>query len=781
MQYVKLAIAAAPLIIDIGKKIFGDNDKEKEDYNYNNNYNQELRAELNRQKEELREERYRMEQINRERINRINMLEQMMRDNYQEQNRREIQEKIEEEEKRNKEEFKKLQDIQKKEEDIQNCKEFLSNEFSSSVLKTINNFYKEREKWLEKLDDKNLNNRLEFLRKELGILFNKLFDKEEVSNKIKNIFFKSIKIHSVINKLKQMNYMILGTSGVGKSTLINVLFGEDLAPEGIGQRCTTIRKRYESKKYPFLTLTDTMGTEIGNGHSLEEVEKDTLDEITNKLNSSDPNEHIHGIIYCTTSNRFFKDELKIILKIREKYDGKKLPIIIVYTKATDNEEVEAIKKTINEFLGEYDEEISDNIFGIEFLKIMAREKKYEKLGMKFCDHCFGLSDLISKLYKKGEKVYKIAIKNSLVQIAKNIMIDYVTKISNKISDNLNYYFFLEKQFEPNFSDFIAYTFEKITDVENQKGIEIKELDKLDNFLSNKESEKIENSSIDLNLFKEENLCIFCKNKPIKPYTCAFCGYLACEECYLIEQQLNEGIVLCACGCEKFLLFEEDINNNVINEKEEEFIDFNNKNNDNDNVLNYNLNQKSKEEINKYIEKFKYEMLEVVRAKFEEFTKNASQKIYYELLDKFRDNDFNEDINIKDAMKSKEEIKKDAENIINQDLKESSEALFLTKKSSCLYLDIPQIFEKEMIKKIDEFLNNLNNNEDFINFINYSDIFNDKNKLSIEDDFNNYIKSLKLKEDESYQKSLEIQYKDNFETSQGETYGKNMSQFSSSGY
>ena len=124
------------------------------------------------------------------------------------------------------------------------------------------------------------------------------------------------------------------------------------------------------------------------------------------------------------------------------------------------------------------------------------------------------------------------------------------------------------------------------------------------------------------------------------------------------------------------------------------------------------------------------MLEGVRAKFKEFTKNASQKIYYELLDKFRDNDFNEDINIKDAMKSKEEIKKDAENIINQALKESSEALFLTKKSSCLYLDIPQIFEKEMIKKIDEFINNLNNNEDFINFINYSDIFNDKNKLSI---------------------------------------------------
>ena len=780
MKYLKLALGAAPLVIGLGKKLFGDDDNKRND-DYNRRYNEELREELNRQRKELEEERYRMEQMNRERINKINELERMMRNNYEEQRRKEIQKKIEEEEKRKNEELKKLEEIKKKEEEIQKCKDFLSDKFSSSVLKTINNFYKDREKWLDRLNDKKLDTKMDNLKKELSNLFNKLFDKEEVLNKIKNIFFKSLKIHSEINTLKQMNFMIIGTSGVGKSTLINQLFGEEFAPEGIGQRCTTIRKRYESKKYPFLTLTDTMGTEIGSGHSLEEVEKDTLEEINNKLNSSDPNEHIHGIIYCTTSNRFFKDELKIILKIREKYDGKKLPIIIVYTKAVDKEEVEAIKKSINEFLAEYDEEINEDIFGIEYVKIMAREKIADKMGKKFCDPCFGLSDLISKLYKKGEKVYKIAIKNSLVQIAKNNMIDYVEKIASKISDNINYFFFLQKQFEPNFPDFIAYTFEKLTDVENQRGIEIKELDKLDNFLNDKKSEKNDSLSIDLNKYKEENLCIFCQNKPIRPYVCSFCGYLACEECYLNELE-NEGKVLCTCDCDTFIQFEGDINNNKINEineeeEEKEFIDDNN----NENILRHNLNQKSKEEINKYIEEFKYEMLEVVSEKFKEFTKDASQNIYYELLDIFRDNDFNEEINIKDAMKSKEEIKQEAENIINQDLKESSEELFLTKKSSFLYQDIALIFEKEMKKKIDEFINNLNNNEDFINFINYSDIFNDKNKLSIEDDFNDYIKSLKQKEKESYQKALDIMKEDNSGTSSEGSYGKNMSQSYSSGY
>ena len=777
MKYLPLAFAAVPLLANIGKKIFGDDDDKKEDYN--NRYNEDLREELNRQKEELREEKFRMEQINEERIKRINKLEEMMRDNYEEQRRKEIQKEIEEEERRKKEELKKLEEIEKKQEEIQKCRDFLSNEFSSIVLKTINNFYKEREIWLEKLNDKNLKNKLENLKSELPKLFNKLFDIEEVLKKISNKFFNILKIHSEISKLKQMNFMIIGTSGVGKSTLINQLFGEELAKEGIGQRCTTIRKRYESKNYPFLTLTDTMGTEIGSGHSLEEVEKDTLTEITNKLNSNDPNEHIHGIIYCTTSNRFFKDELKIILKIREKYDGKKLPIIIVYTKACDNEEVEAIRKAINEFLSEYKEEISDEIFGIEFIKIMAREKISEKMGKKFCDPCFGLSNLMSKLYKKGEKVYKIAIKNSLIQIAKNNMIDYVEMISNKISNYINYFFFLQKQFEPNFSDFIAYTFEKITDIENQRGIGIKELDKLDNFLKNRKLEKHESSSIDLDMFKEENLCIFCQNKPKKPYTCSFCGYKACENCYFNELE-NEGQVLCSCGCEIFSLYEEDKNNNKINE-EEEFIDNNNNVHDyNNNVLNYNLSQDSKEEINKYIEEFKYEMLEIVGEKFEEYIKNASQIIYYQLLDIFRDNDFNE-INFKEALKSKEEIKKDAENIIKQDLKESSEELFLTKKSSCLYQDIAQIFKNEMIKKIDEFINNLNNNEDFINFINYSNVFDDDNKLSIEDNFNDYIKSLKHKEEESYQKALQIQYEENSVISQGESYGKSMSQSYSSGY
>ena len=80
-----------------------------------------------------------------------------------------------------------------------------------------------------------------------------------------------------------MNFIIIGTSGVGKSTLINELFGEKLAAEGNGKRTTTENKKYESKLVPFMSILDTVGTEIGTGHKLSDVLKETLEEIMNKL------------------------------------------------------------------------------------------------------------------------------------------------------------------------------------------------------------------------------------------------------------------------------------------------------------------------------------------------------------------------------------------------------------------------------------------------------------------------------------------------------------------
>ena len=196
----------------------------------------------------------------------------------------------------------------------------------------------------------------------------KQFEKNSLENELK----------TQKKDLEKMNFILIGNSGVGKSTLINEILGEKLAMEGNGTRTTTKCQKYESKLVPFITILDTMGTEIGSGHKLSDVLEETLNNIMKQLDSNDPNDHVHCILYCTNSNRFFEDELEVLLKIREKYEGKKLPIVIVFTRAIKEEEVESKKKTIDEFLNKHGEKLSDDIFGITFLQVLKNYLPFYK-------------------------------------------------------------------------------------------------------------------------------------------------------------------------------------------------------------------------------------------------------------------------------------------------------------------------------------------------------------------------------------------------------------------
>ena len=86
-----------------------------------------------------------------------------------------------------------------------------------------------------------------------------------------------------------MNFIAIGTSGVGKSTLINEIFGEQIAKEGMGTRTTLESKKYESKLVPFLSVLDTMGTEIGSGHRLIDVLQETLQQVQQTAHIIDMN------------------------------------------------------------------------------------------------------------------------------------------------------------------------------------------------------------------------------------------------------------------------------------------------------------------------------------------------------------------------------------------------------------------------------------------------------------------------------------------------------------
>ena len=689
---------------------------------------------------ELKSQKSKIEDTNRKNEERIKNLEELLKNNLEEMKKREYENEKKLLEKEQQEKELQMIQIEREKESIENSRKILSNEFTESIFEIVNNFSEEEEKWIDSLQGPVIENKISKLKDHLEDLFDKLYENEQVIKKINNKFINIIQISFTPKELNKMNFIIIGSSGVGKSTLINEMLGEKLAQEGNGKRTTTESTKYESELVPFLSLLDTMGTEIGTGHKLIDVLDETLNEITKKLDSKDPNDHIHCILYCTTSNRFFKDELEVILKLRKKYDGKKLPIVIVYTRATKDEDVDSVRDTINEFLNDNGESLSDDIFGITFIKVNAREEKSNHMGLELYTPCFGLSNLMKTCFKKGEQSYRYAIKNSLTQIGKNSIKEYLDIIHSKLVNNLDYFNYLYNQFEPNFPDYIAYCFEKITDINEQKGIQNEELESLQNYLNNYQinGEQNELSTI---------TCMFCNKSQKNFLKCQICESEICEDCYLQQIQNSENIICANCSQGNFEEIKE-------NEKEYEDKNAHKKTNLEDKdaqILNNNLNIESRNTIKNYIEDFKNEFTEVLDQKFKEFSNQAAEKIYTKILEKYIK--LNEGGDKVDRMENKDDFKAKAIEEINKALKEKSKENFLRKIACHFFQDIVEKFKKRCEDKLNDFINNLLENDEANKFFEECDELNKNKELKFQKELDKYILNLQKKEEESQQKAI----------------------------
>ncbi|MBP2483408.1 uncharacterized protein (DUF697 family)/GTPase Era involved in 16S rRNA processing [Stenotrophomonas sp. PvP093] len=109
--------------------------------------------------------------------------------------------------------------------------------------------------------------------------------------------FASTIADAVADAAKQMghvNILIAGRSGVGKSTLVNAIFHEDLAETGQGRPVTKETKEITKEGMP-VSIFDTRGLEMADY-------KSTIGALTNfiqaRKNEVDPTKHIHVAWIC---------------------------------------------------------------------------------------------------------------------------------------------------------------------------------------------------------------------------------------------------------------------------------------------------------------------------------------------------------------------------------------------------------------------------------------------------------------------------------------------------
>jgi len=144
------------------------------------------------------------------------------------------------------------------------------------------------------------------------------------------------------------------------------------------------------------------------------------------------------------------------------------------------------------------------------------------------------------------------------------------------------------------------------------------------------------------------------------------------------------------------------------------------------------------------------MLKILEKKFNDFNQKQADKIYNQLLENYFEKAKSQNQDIRDAMKSKDEIKNEATNKIKESLKEKAEEFFLKKTSGILYQHIIDIFKTEMLNKINTFIENIEKNDRIQQVFKSFKILEPPKKL--EEEFNKYIETLKKIEDESYEKT-----------------------------
>lgn len=143
------------------------------------------------------------------------------------------------------------------------------------------------------------------------------------------------------SSLTTLNVVVIGKTGVGKSTLINSVFGENVAEVGLGRPVTQIIRKLEKEGTP-LAIYDTPGLELQGDHSAENL----LEQVTNLINegiqSEDVNQAIHCIWYCinTASSRVEPTEMNFLRKLGENTKRCNVPVILVLTQAFSKKKTE---------------------------------------------------------------------------------------------------------------------------------------------------------------------------------------------------------------------------------------------------------------------------------------------------------------------------------------------------------------------------------------------------------------------------------------------------------
>ena len=283
--------------------------------------------------------------------------------------------------------------------------------------------------------------------------------------KIKNEFDK-LKNNKNFVSIDYLTVIVIGKSGVGKSTLINGILkleGKKIAETYVGRIGTKEATLYINKKVPFLRIIDTRGIEFDKKYGPTQILKKTKEiinnqklgnklpcneegQIENEDNEKKYNNYISCIWYCVSNNGMDPQEYEILKGLNDGQDI--LPIIVVYTNALNSEKIKNVRIEVQNkfrdfpFISVLAKPVGDlqGVFGLEELLDITLNMCKKALKGEIFKSIKGLiSEEIKKIFKKINENIKNDVNNEIVSKFIN---DY-----NKILDDKNFLNYIYKLLE----------------------------------------------------------------------------------------------------------------------------------------------------------------------------------------------------------------------------------------------------------------------------------------------------------------------------------------------
>ena len=295
------------------------------------------------------------------------------------------------------------------EKEVKIIKSIRYKEIESEFKKNEKDFCKEE---ISKFDQEKITT---FIKKFLKI--------EKIPKFIVNYLIQLISINKdVVKNIKHLNIILVGPSGVGKSTLIKSILDVDIKT-GFGATQTQKIEYFESDKIPFIRLIDSRGIEKDITSGVTITCQKIKDFIKTQIDNRDYDKFIHVIWYCWSGTRLENSEISLLKELSEQYSLETLPVIIVYTNSVFEEEIEKAKKYVKEELK----------LNNEFIDVLALEKKAE--GKIFKPR--NLDCLREKSIELAKSAIKSSVYEVLIKEIKERIQLTIKSLTTELKENIN--------------------------------------------------------------------------------------------------------------------------------------------------------------------------------------------------------------------------------------------------------------------------------------------------------------------------------------------------------